>query len=240
MAGNVDKIRTLIQKAGDQIITACDTLDSAIVEATGVGGKLAQIIPPHLQSQIDKLTAIVKSDDPSALLKLDDLILNMPYRDLAPQKPSTAEKLSAQGGGVNTAPNTAGGPKSAIHESTKSILDQYRKEAKQNQQTQGGLSFDSLRESFRDERSDFGDMSSFRIGSDQPIDRFAYRQKIRERVDSDNFEELSAQLKESADGRGHFNWKSMHAIGGSLDNLNFGTLRGAGGVDSMMREITIQ
>jgi len=235
MAGSVDKIRTLIQKASDQIITACDTLDSAIVEATGVGGKLASIIPPHLQSQIDKLTAIVKSEDASSLLKLDDLILNMPYRDLAPQKPSTSEKLAASGpSGVNTTPNTAGGPKTAVQES---ILNEYRREAKANQ-IKGGLNFDSLKESYMGGQagagSEFGDLAPFKIGAQQPIDKFSYRQKIRETVDNDNFEDLDQELQESMDGQGHFNWKAMRGVGGSLDNLSFATLKDSASVSDTL------
>ena len=229
-SGNIDKLRTLIQKAADQVMTACDTLDAAMVEANGIGGKLAQLIPPHVQAQIDKLTAIVESEDQSALLKLDDLILSMPYRDIAPSSPS--ERREKRGTQINTEPNTGGGPQSAVRES---ILDMYRKEPEYRG---AGLDFESLRESALG-HGDFGELDPNSITGD-PIDRFEYRQKIREQVENDDFEDLGEHIQESMDGKGHFDWKSMRSVSGSLNNLDFTSLRSTGRDGTDLSQITVR
>ena len=231
-SGSVDKIRTLLQKAADQITTACDTLDAALVEATGVGGKLAQLIPPHVQTQIEKLTAIVEGEDQSALLKLDDLIMSLPYRDIAPTTASDRrEKRQSQSIDLN--PNTGSGPQTAVKES---ILSMYRK--KEPEYKSKGLDFGAIRES-QTFSSDFGEIDGRLIGREEVIDKFAYRSKIRETVENDDLEQLETTIRESVDGKGHFNWRAMNGIGGSLSNLSFDSLRDTGRDGMNLKDINI-
>ena len=221
MAGssNIDKLRTLIQKACDQLLTAADTMDSIIVEATGIGGKVSQIIPPHVQFQIDKITAIVDGDNQSALLKLDELIINMPYKDIAPQQPS--DRREARKSNVDLTPNTSEGPQSTMKES---VLSLYKKEPRYGAK---GLRWDSLNESDDFRRS--GDDMGLSRWTDSPLDRKMIRQKIRETIEDDDMEGLEDHLQESMDGKGHFDWRSMKSLSGSLDsnNISFSSLKEA-------------
>jgi hypothetical protein len=230
--GNVDRLRTMIQKAQEQLLDAADTLDAAMVEASGVGGKIAQIIPPHVQAQIDKITSIIDGEDQSALTTLDELILNMPYRDLAPQSPS--DRRAASNARINVQPNTAAGPQTAVKES---ILNSYRREERDYEGN--GLSWNKLNESSQfshDSNDEFG-LSAF---TEKPINTFQARQRIRETIESDDNEDLD-HLEESMDGRGHFDWKAMGSAIGSIDarSMDFSSLKDTGKTGTDLTQISM-
>ena len=233
--GNVKNLLDQMNKAQAQLTKAkeniagsildiADSLDACVVQATGIGGKISQMTPPHFQAQIDKLTAIadqvtkivdgiLTADGQSSLESLRDLITSMPVKDTMPE---TAEQRRAQrSGSVNLTPDTSGGPQSATRESY------YGR---------GGLQWDRLNESqIFEARDDFGALSAW-ARTEKPVEQYDYRRRIQEAVDDDALEDLGTSLRESMDGRGHFDWKAMNSPLGSMDNnrMDFETLRDTG------------
>jgi hypothetical protein len=169
---------------------------------------------------------LAEGDDQSALLKLDELILNMPYRDLAPT--SSNDKIQARktASGVNLTPNTAGGPQSAAARG-KSLQEAYSEYLPDDRPYSGkGLQWEALQESadFAPAHDDFG----LDEWTAKPIDTFGHRKKIQEMIENDDFEDAGEHLAESMDGRGHFDWKSMGSPLGSIGNTDFTSLRDTG------------
>lgn len=210
---NVDKLLSLIEKAQMQLLQAADTLDTVIVEATAVGGQIGQTVPPHIQADIDKITALVESDDASSLSSLDDLISNMPIRSVKSLSPS--ERRDQRAAAPDVTPNTATGPQSQIAARESFNWRNYEKEDVEYDGR--ALSWDKLNESeaFRHP----GEEPIINVGvREEPIDAFQYRQKIRETINNDSNEadDDSApadRLNES------FNWRGMAGVVGSIDGM---------------------
>jgi hypothetical protein len=215
---NVDKLLGLISKAQDTLLDAADILDQILIESAAVGGQIAQIIPPHIQSNIDKITALVDSQEQSSLSKLDDLISNMPIRSIKSASPS--ERREARKQAVDVNPNTSGGPQSAMQESWRSMARD------EPDYPASALNFNTLRESelFNHDEEE----PLIEVTRAKPIDTFAYKQRIRETINNDANEEEddeSEALRESLDS---FDLSKMVGIPGSVDGLpSFGSLTGS-------------
>jgi hypothetical protein len=230
------------ESVAGNILDIADTIDDAIVEATAIGGKISQIVPPHLQSHIDRLTAladqisqlsdqILSGSGQSSLATLKDAVINMPVKDVMPK--SAEERRSERKGNVDLTPNTAQGPQTAMKESWRDMTE--------TEYPGRGLSWERLQESnlFGSKGDDEFGLSEWT--NNAPIDQFSYRRKIREAVDRDDLEDLGDRIQESLDGRGHFDWKQMKSPIGSIDNsgMDFSSLKSTGKDGMNLSQITV-
>jgi hypothetical protein len=238
MAGNVDKLLSSIDKACDVLGNAAELLENAAAEANNIGGKISQIVPKHLEAQIDKIISIAEGADASSLLKLKELIENMPLRDTLATTP--ADSIAARKAQINLTPNTSAGAQSAAAARAHSLQEAYSiYESDDSPRKGNGFHWESLKESelYADAGHDDFGLGNF---TDAPIDTFGHRQKMKEMIENDDYEEMSEHLIESMDGKGHFDWKSMNSPIGSIGNTDFTSLRSTGKDGTDLSQIHIQ
>jgi len=202
--GNIDRLYAQFEKAVDAVekaqnavLDACDTLDAILVEATAIGGKVAQIVPQHIKNNIRKLTDIAEQNlgnivdgDQSSLSQLQDMVGNIPYREL--RQPSAADRREQ----ISMQPNLAAGPQSQISES--SLEDAYEtmqahlyEKARRNMDP-NNFDFEDLRESeLYGNNLDPESMALFnRTGGVIPRqERTKLQQQYRERINDDFFQD---------------------------------------------------
>lgn len=239
-SGNVDKLyatldkaKSMVEKAVNAVLDAAEVMDDVLVEATAIGGKVADIIPGHVESIMatltdvaeHKLQALVEGNGQSSLESLKDLVGSIPYRDLRPE--TKEEKI----GRITMRPDLSNGPRSAVlgggepqqpamHESVESNV----------------LSFEALRESeefgqdLNDEYDDFRELNAGLAGNGpsyvSPIEKMNFFDKSERLVDDSA---LSDDPLEGADGE-----LSMDNINipRMSDGISFDCI-GAGGEDMM-------
>jgi hypothetical protein len=216
---NLDKMLSMIAKAQDVLLDAADILDGVLSEATAVGGQIAQIVPSHIENLIEKISALVESNDPSSLSSLDDLISNMPIRSVKSQSPS--ERRASRQATVDLAPNTQAGPRSQI--AARESFDWRTFEKDEPEYNGNALNWDRLTESELFDHSDEEPLIEVR---GEPIDKFAYRGKIREAVNNDaNDASRSADGEQLTESLEAFDLGSMVGIAGTVEGLpSFGAI----------------
>jgi hypothetical protein len=227
---NVDKLLVMIEKAQTQLLDAADSLDACIAECSSVGGQIAQSVPPHIQADIDKITAIVESTDGSSLSKLIELIENMPIRAVKSQSPS--ERREARKNDIDLNPNTGSGPQSAMTPARESFDWRSLSTRGEPEYEGAGLSWEKLNESKVFSHQDDEPMIQL---NKEPINSFAYRQKIRETIDNDYNEITDDEGEPLREGMRleQVDLSSLTSMPGSIDALpgsalNFTGLREGG------------
>jgi hypothetical protein len=242
MAGTVDRLLSELNKAETQLNKAKEgvagsildiekTLKGCSAEAAAIGGKINQIVPPHLQAHMDKLLTladqivnmadeILTGSGQSSIETLKDTIINMPIKETLPQ--SDDERRAGRKGNVDLTPK-AGPSQSAVKESWR--------EMGQAEYKARGLDWNHLTESGLfgpkgDDEFGLGEWTS----QNKPIDSFNIRQRVKESIERDDLEDLGEKIQESMDGKGHFDWKAMNSPIGSIGNsgMDFSTLKSTG------------
>jgi hypothetical protein len=223
---NVDKVDSqlnkaisAIQKAQSAVLDAADAMDAVMVDAISCGGRVAELIPPHIKQHIAKLTdiadqqlgAISDGDSQSSLNKLKDVIGNIPYRDL--RQPSAEDRRS----GIAMQPNLTAGPQSQISEN--SLESFYRNSLKEEvnnyEYNDNSLNFNKIRESnFLGQKLD-GDMmagiNKKLVEKAPPQERQRVTERLRAAADDVMFEDVDMdQLQE-----GTLDFSRMKAFGGN-------------------------
>lgn len=233
-SGNVDKLyatldkaKSMVEKAVNAVLDAAEVMDDVLVEATAIGGKVADIIPGHVESIMatltdvaeNKLQALVEGNGQSSLENLKDLVGSIPYRELRPE--TKEEKI----GRITMRPDLSNGPRSAV-------LQQQQESVKNNV-----LSFEALRESedfgqnLNDGYDDFRELNAGLAGNGpsyvSPIEKMDFFDKNERTVDDSAL--TSDDPLEGADGQLSMDNIDIPRVS---DGLSFDCI-GTGGEDMM-------
>lgn len=230
--GQLERSMMAIEKVQSSLMDAADILDEILIESMAIGGKIAEIIPSHIQLHIAELTKIADQQmnpmiegGQSSLKSLQDLIGSIPYREI---RPMSAEERRQS---LTTAPDLSNGPQSQIAgtQSQESLEDYYKNvltdEAKQVGQNDTGLNFESIQESqvfgMKYEEDMMGSMN---MKLAKPIDVKPIREKLRAAVEDEMLEDVNP-LKES----GPLDFSNLRAFGGGDGMpISFSTLTEGG------------
>mgnify|MGYP001049816499 FL=1 len=234
--GQLERSMMAIEKVQSSLMDAADILDEILIEAIAIGGKIAEIVPSHIQLHIAELTKIADQNlnpmiegGQSSLKSLQDLIGSIPYRDI---RPLSAEERRQS---LTAAPDLSNGPQSHItgaqsQESSQESLEDYYKnvltdEAKQVGKNDTELNFESIKESqVFGMKYEEDMMSSMNMKLAKPIDVKPIREKLRAAVEDEMLEDVNP-LKES----GPLDFSKLRAFGGSDGMpISFNTLTEGG------------
>jgi hypothetical protein len=224
--GGVDKLRgqikksiSAIEKAQSAILDAADELDDLLVQATAMGGFVANTIPSHIKMHIAKLTEIADKqlgevstgENQSSLKKIEELINNTP---LGKFDSGDAETRRQQ---IAMQPNLTNGPQSQIAESLEDVYRNFlNKQATSVEYDANELRFDSLKESqLFGQKYEEDLMSALNMKMAKPIASKKITERLRVAADDNIFEQFD---------------NNEHLTEGKLD---FNNIRAFGGTDGI-------
>jgi hypothetical protein len=238
-AGGIDKLRSqikkaisAIEKAQSTVLDAADELDELMIQATAMGGFVANTIPLHIKNHIAKLTEIADKQlgdittgtNASSLQKIEELINNTPLGKFDTGDAETRRKQ------ISMQPNLLNGPQSQITESQlneSSLEDVYRNFLKHQAENldydDNSLNFDKLKESqVLGQQFESDMMESVNIKLAKPIQTKKITEKLRAAADDNIFEQFD---EDSHLTEGSLSFDKIKAFGGPDGMpLNFGAL----------------
>lgn len=212
--GEIDKVKTSIVKAQNSLLDVADELTNLILFSNQIGGKVSQIVPSYLKPHIALMTKLAQTDlqeisegqTQSSLSNLKELLGSIPYRDLKPQDTQDVRNS------ISLQPNLANGPQTAIKEnlSVEEFYANATQEFSKLKENDNCFSFENLK---REENigSDYDDNYS-KFFEKQEIVPAQIRQRLREKVDSEVFEQKSYN---SLQEQGPLDFSNLKAFGGS-------------------------
>jgi hypothetical protein len=133
---NVSKLFASLLKMQDNVITIMESAEELSKTASLYNGEIARVLPLNLKSVIDKLSAILEGGGQDSLSGLVDFLDNIPLSEIR-DKPISERRVDTQALGVktppappavNTRPNTASGPQSAVLKESAPTISKYLKE----------------------------------------------------------------------------------------------------------------
>lgn len=210
----IDKVKSSIVKAQNSLLDVADELTNLILFSSQIGGKVSQIVPAYLKPHIAMISKLAQTDlqeisegqSQSSLTSLKDLLGSIPYRDLKPQDTSDVRNQ------ISLQPNLANGPQTAIKEnlSVEEFYANATQEFSKLKENESFLNFSNLKES--EEIGSQYDDSYAKFFEKQEIVPAQIRQRLREKVDSEVFEQKSYN---SLQERGPLDFSTLKAFGGS-------------------------
>jgi hypothetical protein len=171
MAQDINKLFNDLTKAQESILNIVDSLNQLSTSSIAFSGEIAKVVPQNLKVCIDQLLEVAQGQGQSSLSSLMDFLDNIPISEIRKQSlvkttvnTEGVDRTSTQAQ-INTQPNLANGPQSAMAESfslKNYVKDTYGKKSVKQMRESNELSFDAIMD---DEDFDiYGETSDEDIG----------------------------------------------------------------------------